>query len=975
MSEHTKISHNKVLRITLFTFLALVALIVVALTGTTLYLTPERLTRIVNTESSKYIKANVKASNIRFTFWSTFPHLELKFDSISIISKTLEDATPQQLAALPQNSDLLASAGKFSGSINLLGLLKGDVSLKNVSLDSLRLNIVAYNDSVNNYNILPDDATAPKHIPEISAQKIELTNPQLLTYYSAATNTSVVADIKDVLLCANTENRSSGNYQLSVGGNVTARVDGMDILRSFPFSLVGNIDIQQDPLHISVDRYSVGVGNTSGTLNLDLNLGDTESLKSFRYDTAPFDVEQLLSYFPVGNIPAMNNLKAELPLSLSARLVSPYDFSSQTLPSLEVLFNIPRGKLAYVEDAGTDYHIDNLKLNGTFFFDGTNPKASYVNIPDLGIESYGIHLNLSARVNNVMTSPDVSADVNLSSSLDTSSLTLPFDMPVSLKGNADARSHVAFVIPDINTPSITELNIKGNINVSNFQCSVPQQHLDVMTPQTSLDFNANLENPTNPDLKIKANIASAQLSAPDAKVALSKTALSLALKKQKWQMPKLKTKRYADADMLAQIGHTDVDLTVNAPTSLRNFLKNYTFTCSFNSKALNYNTKSGKTPVEIRNLDLTATPDGVTMRPMRFTALNTSMTLAGKLTGLRNWIVSGKATPLYADINAALDTVNINQLAFIYEKAIIDRYGSDSIITAPKSPQLTAGDTLAMLLPRNIKANIHATAKETLFTNLHLCDLDASVNMNGGVMNISKLLIGSDFGHARLDCIYNSENIENMNVALNLGLDDIELVTFFKRFHALLVMEPELANLSGELSFNCRADMNIFPDMYLNVPSVDASVGLKSDNLMLHQSRFIHKVARMLLIHTDKDLHIADMDIRADVRNNLVELHPFVFQCDRYKLQMVGINNFAGDMYYHVGVEKSPIPFDFGINVSGNFSHPKLHFGGAKFKANKAQIVSSNLEENIRINIIHEMRFYLRRLVHKAAKSYTPAYK
>ena len=127
----------------------------------------------------------------------------------------------------------------------------------------------------------------------------------------------------------------------------------------------------------------------------------------------------------------------------------------------------------------------------------------------------------------------------------------------------------------------------------------------------------------------------------------------------------------------------------------------------------------------------------------------------------------------------------------------------------------------------------------------------------------------------------------------------------------------------------------------------------------------------MMLIRTDGDLHIANMDVHASIHDNLLELYPFNFEFDRYKLRMEGVNNFNGRIYYHIGVDKSPVPFPFGINIQGMFHHPELRFGGPAFKIKKAQEITSSVMEGNKMNLIKELKYYFAEFLHAAARSDT----
>ncbi|MDE6811018.1 MAG: LemA family protein, partial [Muribaculaceae bacterium] len=154
-----------------------------------LYLTPGRLTELANREGSRYLNADIKAEDIDYTLWSSFPRIRITTGKISVISRTLRDVSPAIRKQLPDSADFLGSIRSFSGEINVIDLFMNRYVIHDVDINGLRLNLVAYNDSINNYNILPGSASGFKKIPYFSAEKIELRNPGVMSYRSVSTDT------------------------------------------------------------------------------------------------------------------------------------------------------------------------------------------------------------------------------------------------------------------------------------------------------------------------------------------------------------------------------------------------------------------------------------------------------------------------------------------------------------------------------------------------------------------------------------------------------------------------------------------------------------------------------------------------------------------------------------------------------------------------------------------------------------------
>ena len=69
----------------------------------------------------------------------------------------------------------------------------------------------------------------------------------------------------------------------------------------------------------------------------------------------------------------------------------------------------------------------------------------------------------------------------------------------------------------------------------------------------------------------------------------------------------------------------------------------------------------------------------------------------------------------------------------------------------------------------------------------------------------------------------------------------------------------------------------------------------------------------------------------------------------------MGNNDFDMNFNYHIGVLKSPIPFKFGVNVSGTPDKMKIRLGGCKFKKGmEAQKV--NIVDTTRVNLLNQIR-------------------
>ncbi|MDE5772836.1 MAG: hypothetical protein K2H86_00075, partial [Muribaculaceae bacterium] len=484
-------SVKKIIKITTVTIASIILLIVIAISGATLYLTPQRLTEIVNREASQWLKADIEASNIRYTIWSSFPRLAIETDSITVISRTLKDLPDSVTDSLPENSDFLASVKSFAGQINIIDFISGRYVIHDAKVEGLRVNLVAYNDSINNYNIVPDDVTGFKKVPYFTAQSVVIRNAGKMQYYSAATQTK--ADLTLQQLDLNRLDRApiigkkTNRYKLTVAGKVTAAADGLTLLDKFPFYLNGDMTLRFDPFGVDLTDYDINLGNVKGKLNMAVGIGDNPSVDKFEYKISSINLMTLLGYLPQKYIPDLTGVQAELPINASARLTSPWLFSSEQLPSMQIQLDVPQGDIKYTMAAdgnpawqGKTFTLRHSPINGIFNFNGAHPECSTVAIQPFTISSDGIVCRTDATVTGLTDSPLVTINFNCDADIRKalSYLDIADDIKTSGALNADAK--LSFRLSDFSDAALSEglrnVNAIADISLADANISIPDEN-------------------------------------------------------------------------------------------------------------------------------------------------------------------------------------------------------------------------------------------------------------------------------------------------------------------------------------------------------------------------------------------------------------------------------------------------------------------------------------------------------------------
>ncbi len=1077
----------------------IIGLPLLLLCALSLWLTPDRLTRLVNEEGSRYLNADIEAKDVNYTLWSSFPRFKLTTGEVRVISRSLDSVSPDIRRQLPDSSRFLAAIRSFTGEINVVDLFMNRYVIHDVSVDSLRLNLVAYNDSINNYNILPTTQGGFKKVPYISAERIQLKNPGSMTYSSVSTETRASLDLHELDLI---RKRGAGvkknTYRMELDGTVTASSAGLQILNKFPFMLSGDLHLRFNPFGISLSDYSIDLGELKSRLSMSVGIGDDPKIESFDYKISNLSLTGLLGYIPKEFVPSLQGLQADVPIDISARLLSSWRISSETLPSINVDFAIPSGTVSYTvalpSGSGNSsryatYSLNHGPIDASFVFDGKEPDRSYFDVKDFLISAEGVKVTTGLMITRLTSRPQIAANIDVDADVARSLRLLPFTPPVKASGNISLKSKLTFSIADFTKAGLQEglsdLVVAADLRAANMHVDAPElglkggiDNLNLMIEETTEQFNS--DGMLNPEVSLAGSIASAALALPGkSRVEVGRISFNTQTGYQGMLTPELlmkglpisvegelgdvaytdptsatsvKSQKILFTDRLSKrTGDPALDLlsdgiTVSSPGVTLSSGKNHLIfhdilfsgrisnrvptgtgpgvtgssekeSAEKESAEKNYPAKESAVPVvaaasdpalkttpkyidfqapqalsqlfdqyamdatlkvariDLRtpgfhkgnyfsNLDLKVGENNIRLANLDIMLENTGAHLSADIGNLRSFLLNPASddNPLVTSLALSLDTVNINALA----RAYVESKGG--MANLPRHDTVTASDSVALLIPRNLKTDIRLAAKEIMYTNLNLTDVKADIALRKGILDIPDLSLASSFGSAALNVKYDSSDVDSLRLGLGLDINKIDLVRFFKKFPSLIRMMPEMRNLSGDISAGVTFSTDIFPDMYINMPATDVDLNVQGRGLTVKQSRFIRRITRMMLIESGGPIHIHDMDVHASIHDNLLQLDPFYFEFDRYRIRMLGVNNLDGDLYYHIAVDKSPVPFPFSVNIEGQFHHPKLRFGGAHYNVKKAERVTSQIQEENNINMVLILRKLLRAFVGEAAK-------
>lgn len=373
-------------------------------------------------------------------------------------------------------------------------------------------------------------------------------------------------------------------------------------------------------------------------------------------------------------------------------------------------------------------------------------------------------------------------------------------------------------------------------------------------------------------------------------------------------------------------------------------------------------------------VDLRFSNDTVRLSDVSLRTGRSDIRLSGLVTNVRRALTSKVDNTLKINLSFLSDTIDINELsagamagaAYAQRRRLgkirMAGTGDDAVLEARLDALAgnRAGSTAPFLIPVNIDASLRVEAAKVLYSDLVMHNLGGDLLVYDGGVNLHNIRATSDAGSLNVSALYSAPKPENMHFGFGMALENFNIGKFVKLVPAVDSIIPLIHDFSGTIGADIAATCSIDSGMNLMLPTLDAAIRISGDNLAFIDPHTYRTLGKWLGFKNKSDNTIRRLNVEMTVTDGIMRVYPFTFNIDRYRLGVYGSNDIAMNFDYHLSVLKSPLPFKFGINISGNPKKYKVRFGGAKFNETTA-VESVNVVNNARINLIEQIENVFKR--------------
>ncbi len=483
----------KILKVCGWTVFSVIAIGCILLFCAVKFIDSDRLAPMIEEAANDYVDGHVKIGKLKLGFHPHFPILGVEVEDLSIISHAFDSLSSQQKGLLPNYADSLLTLDYFAGSLNIKRLLvDNELSIHNVVLRGLGVNLVIAHDGKANYDIItiPADTTESKsELPGIRLDRIALERPKEIRFYNAADSTSA-----SVLLLtdAAVDGREQPTYRLKINGNVTSpKATLVTNLEQINFGVNGKVYWNpQNPELVAVDKMELRGAFINAIATAEFDLKNDPVIKKLNVDLKPVAITDLLSLLP-DSIRQQHRLYSPFFTTNAAvkgkfELLSPMNLATDTLPTARIELSMPPSFMRYGNAKLHDIAFD-VTLNTV-----TNlPDRTVVDLQRFSVAGPGTGLRVSALIATPISDP--SFDVKVSGNLDFVDLPPIIKEKISgyLAGKISADVQAKGSLSMFDVKHLQSLVADGSVTAKNIYFLTADTSKMVEIGKAKIDFDSN----------------------------------------------------------------------------------------------------------------------------------------------------------------------------------------------------------------------------------------------------------------------------------------------------------------------------------------------------------------------------------------------------------------------------------------------------------------------------------------------------
>lgn len=433
-----------------------------------------------------------------------------------------------------------------------------------------------------------------------------------------------------------------------------------------------------------------------------------------------------------------------------------------------------------------------------------------------------------------------------------------------------------------------------------------------------------------------------------------------------------RVRRPRTADNPSQIDSTDVTTQL---------LRQWEVRGSLSFKQMRGFSRMMPIPIKIDQTTMKFNTNDITLTDARLHLGKSNFVLNGEINKIRQAMLRGgklkgkfSLTSDYIDCNQLIKAMNSGmQYAEQHGSADQESLSAESLATLDThtlqdSITVASLDTTdqVFVIPAYLDMTLHTDAKRIDFKDAELSNVEGEIIIRDQSINLSNLAMNSNIGRGNMTMFYTAKDNSGASAGFDLDMEDVMVEKLISLYPAIDTLVPMLRSFEGVVDCQITATCKMDSTMSIELPSLHSGCYLHGKNMVLLDGETFTEISKTLMFKNKKRNVIDSISVDLAIKDNKIEVFPFLVEMDRYKVAVGGTHNLDMTFNYHLSVLKSPVPFKLGIDITGNLDDFKYKIVKCRYKDLFKPAKEAELDST-RTNVRKEIRESIRKQIKETA--------
>jgi len=382
------------------------------------------------------------------------------------------------------------------------------------------------------------------------------------------------------------------------------------------------------------------------------------------------------------------------------------------------------------------------------------------------------------------------------------------------------------------------------------------------------------------------------------------------------------------------------DIDISLSESLATYIRDWNLSGSIQAQSGEIETPSFPLENSLSGLKAKFTNDRLDVTGATLRAGRSDVSATGSLSGLKR-ALTGRHGLLNLEASLHSDRIDADELL----RALAGSGSSSDKEEETSAPADSVPVISAIIIPANLNAKVSVQANTLTYSDLETSWLSSDIEMRRRCLQLTNTMAMTNMGEAFLEGFYSTKTKDDLKAGFSLTLSNITAEKVIRLFPAVDSILPMIKAFQGLLDCEMTATTSLDRDMHLKSETLNGIIKIDGKNLSLKESESLDKLRKTLKFNDVKNSDIADMSVRGIIRDDKLEIFPFLLDIDRYTVAASGIQNLSQRFKYHISSIRSPMLFRFGVNLKGTFSDWKWTLAKAKYRSTKLPSFDDQVDE------------------------------